>query len=86
MRKEITKEQIKAIRIVNGFNPDLRVKLSVNRNTLWNFIDENFAGLFGIDTLDYQYEKEGVLSWQYDAAVRECVDAVCAGEERTFDL
>lgn len=46
----MTKEMIKAIRIVNGFNPDLRVKLTnINSNSLRQWIEENRAGIFGID-------------------------------------
>lgn len=48
--KNLNKETIKAIRIVRGFNPDLRVKLTaINRDALWAWIRENRFGIFGLD-------------------------------------
>ena len=45
------KEMIKAIRLVNGFNPDLRVKLdtTINKSALYDWIDNNRFGILGID-------------------------------------
>lgn len=48
--RELTKEEIKAIRIVMGFNSDLRIKLNnVNRISIWYFIEDNRFGLLGAD-------------------------------------
>ena len=45
------KKKIKAIRIVLGFTDDLRVKLSyANRESIFNFLDRNRVGLFGLDS------------------------------------
>lgn len=42
-------KMIKAIRLVNGFTDDLRIKLvHANKNALFDFIDENRAGIFGL--------------------------------------
>lgn len=44
------KEMIKAIRLVKGFNPDLRVKLNtIDKVILYNWIDSNRVGIFGFD-------------------------------------
>ena len=44
------KEMIKAIRLVKGFNPDLRVKLNcVNKSALYDWIDDNRFGIFSAD-------------------------------------
>lgn len=49
-RRDLSKEEIKAIRIVRGFTPDLRVKLTgADKESLWQFIDENIFGLMGDD-------------------------------------
>ena len=45
----MNKEMIKAIRLVKGINPDLRVKANVNKWDLFSFIDENRFGIFGVD-------------------------------------
>lgn len=48
--KKIDKQTIKAIRIVKGFNPDLRVKLKcVNEDSLYFWIIENRFGILGTD-------------------------------------
>ena len=47
--KTLTREQIKAIRIIKGFTPDLRIKLNnVDKESLWKFIDDNIFGLVGV--------------------------------------
>lgn len=47
--KTLTREQIKAIRIIRGFTPDLRIKLNnVDKESLWKFIDDNIFGLVGV--------------------------------------
>ena len=58
------KEMIKAIRMVNGFNPDLRVKLPYNRfasttqeEVIYNFLLAHLMHIFGIDI----YDKLGVV-------------------------
>lgn len=41
-RRDLKQKEIKAIRIVRGFTPDLRVKLTgVDKESLCQFIDEN---------------------------------------------
>ncbi len=48
-KRTLTKEAIKAIRIVRGFTPDLRIKLNnVDKESLWKFIDDNIFGLVGV--------------------------------------
>lgn len=62
--KTLTKEQIKAIRIVRGFNPDTRLKLyGVNRDALWYFIDRNSYGLLGAE---FATSKPTPLSDEWD--------------------
>lgn len=52
---ELSKEQIKAIRIVNGFNPDLRRKITVyDGDGIIDTIVKNELHLFGTAFLDYQ--------------------------------
>lgn len=44
----MTKAMIKAIRLVNGFNPDLRVELTnINKDVLYDWISSNYYGIFG---------------------------------------
>lgn len=45
----MTKEMIKAIRMVKGWNPDLRVKLQCNHHDLRDWIEDNRIGILGID-------------------------------------
>lgn len=41
------KEMIKAIRMVNGLNPDLRVDLEgINRNAMYDWIEANRLGIW----------------------------------------
>lgn len=48
--KPLTKEEIKAIRIVMGFNRDLRKKLTgVRTEYIYEFIRNNREGIFGIE-------------------------------------
>ena len=43
-------KKIKAIRIILGFNDDLRIKLKyANKNSIFDFIDMHRFGLFGPD-------------------------------------
>ena len=52
---ELSKEQIKAIRILNGLTPDLRRKITVySGDGIINTIIKNELNLFGIAFLDYQ--------------------------------
>ena len=60
----VKKEMIKAIRMVNGFNPDLRVKLPYNtfaqtaqEECIFNFLCEHLLDIFGVSI----YEKLGVV-------------------------
>lgn len=74
------KEMVKAIRIVNGFNSDLRVKLNtINRNALWDWIDCNRFGIFGYD---FGTSKPDATSdeWQaYERTIWRAVDQVVNG-------
>lgn len=86
MKYTITAEMIKAIRIVRGFKPDLRVKIKrANRDCMYDFIDGIFPDLFGLDVLGKKYD-DGLLSDRYERAVWTCVNAVCDGSERNFSL
>lgn len=79
----LTKQQIKAIRIVKGYNNDLRIDIStaVNKNDMWHFIDENIAGLLGIDIISCKY-KDSIMTAEYENNINWLVDGVCSGEER----
>lgn len=49
MRRILTKDEIKAIRLISGFTPDLRVKLhNADKDLLWHFIDDNISRLVGV--------------------------------------
>lgn len=49
-KKPLTREEIKAIRIVMGFNRDLRKKLNgVKIEFVYDFIKENRAGILGAE-------------------------------------
>lgn len=62
----MTREMIKAIRLVNGFNSDLRIKLrSINKDCLWKWIDDNAIGIFGINTV-MDKKSTDVTSDKYD--------------------
>ena len=71
------KEMIKAIRLVNGFNPDLRVKLdTANKSSLYDWIDDNRFGVLGLEkalTKDSDYPR-------YEKIVRGAVNCVVSGE------
>ena len=71
---------IKAIRLVNGFNPDLRVKLSVNKSDLYDWIDKNRFGIFGIE---FGLSKPAATSddWEkYERAIWSAVNQVLSGQ------
>lgn len=74
------KEMIKAIRLVNGFKPDLRVKLTTaSRDSLWYWIDNNRFGIFG---MDFGASRPDVTSdeWRaYEMAIWRAVDQVIYG-------
>lgn len=46
-KTKLTKDQIKAIRVVLGLNSDLRVKCNVKPKFIWDFIDKYRYGLLG---------------------------------------
>lgn len=50
---ELTKEQIKAIRIIKGYNPDLRIGLKYScyeqKKDIMNLIEENTVHLLGVN-------------------------------------
>lgn len=44
----MTREMIKAIRMVNGINPDLRIKAdNVNKTAIYEFLREHRIAIFG---------------------------------------
>lgn len=48
--KTLSNEKIKAIRIVLGFNDDLRVKLkNAKKESIFDFMDANRYNIFGVD-------------------------------------
>lgn len=85
---ELTNEQVKAIRIVNGYVSDLRhdISAAVNKQCMWDFIDENAANLFGLDILQARHDEDGILSNKYETALRRCVDGVCEGHKVKFEV
>ena len=50
----MTKDMAKAIRLVNGFNPDLRVKLDryAHREKIQNFMFDHLLDLYGVNIVD----------------------------------
>jgi hypothetical protein len=87
MKRTITKEQIKAIRITQGFTPDLRIELKgINKSSMYDFIDSIAINLFGIDMANAKYDENSLLSDKYERAIWICVDAVCSGHERVFEV
>lgn len=79
----LTKQQIKAIRIVKGYSDNLRINISasVNKNDMWHFIDENIAGLLGADIISCKY-KDSIMTAEYENNISWLVDGICSGEER----
>lgn len=76
------KEMIRAIRLVNGFNPDLRIVLyGVNRNSLYDWIEANRLGIFGISFYPVKPVVTS-LEWdKYDNAILKAVHQVIFGKE-----
>ena len=71
---------IKAIRLVNGYNSDLKIKLKrVNKDSLWDWIDENRFGIFGIDFGASKPSPESEEWDKYEAAIRSAVRQVVEG-------
>ena len=59
MRRTLTKYEIKGIRLISGFTPDLRVKLhNVDKVLLWHFIDDNISRLVGVTDRPYWGDPE----------------------------
>lgn len=70
------KEMIKAVRLVNGYNPDLRVRLTaINRDSLWRWLRDNRLGIFG---LDFYTAEPAAASDEWDAMNRDLNAAVAA--------
>lgn len=73
------KEMIKAIRMVKGWNPDLRVRLTISQDKLWDWLDENRFGIFGSE---FGLSKPAATSpdWEkYERAINAAVRAVVTG-------
>lgn len=76
----MTKQMIKAIRLVNGWNPDLRVKLNtVNKSSLYDWIEANRYGIF--DSLDEAMKPDTTSpEWvNYERRIWNAVHAVING-------
>ena len=66
-------EAVKAIRFVRGLNTDLRVSLkSINKESLWHWIDENAINLFGVD---FEFSKPQATDEKF-SAYEKCIDDV----------
>ncbi len=73
------KAMIKAIRLVNGWTPDLRIKCdTIYKPSLYDWIEENRIGIFGFsmaiipDPVTEDYIK-------YERRIWKAVDAVISG-------
>lgn len=56
---ELTKNQIKAIRILKGYDPDLRIKIKATYDqiqSIINLIEENEINLLGVDAVNEMME------------------------------
>lgn len=56
---ELTKNQIKAIRILKGYSPDLRIKVKVTYDqiqSILSLIEDNVINLLGIDAVNEMME------------------------------
>lgn len=77
------KDMIKAVRLVRGLNPDLRVKLTtINRSALYDWIEENRYGILGVDHPSEALIKPDGASqeWKaYERMIWKAVDAVIFG-------
>lgn len=91
MKYELTKEMVKAIRLLNGYNTDLRVDISgaVNQSSMWDFIDSIFVNLFGLDAIANKWQGEPghqSLTDAYERIIRRCVKGVCTGSSVNFEI
>ena len=77
------KEMIKAIRMVSGFNPDLRIKLPQQaRSHLFDVIHANYLGIFGLgkDNEFIGTPRPGTDEWfAYERKIWMAVNAVING-------
>ena len=80
----MTKEMIKAIRLVNGFNPDLRVNLSyASADDLYDWIEANRIGIFGLRSdMCIKPELTSPEFDKYDRRIKAAVYAVINGKAR----
>lgn len=71
-------EAIKAIRFVNGFTTDLRVKLTnANKDSLWLWINNNALGIFGMDFVHYSTIQPTDDDWhKYEVMLKNVVRQV----------
>lgn len=80
---ELTKEQIKAIRIIKGYNPDLRTKIKVAYEEevqgIMNLIIKNSLYLLGIDA---KLEIQKLTYGQQEKIYNNLVMQVTGGEDR----
>lgn len=52
---ELTKDQIKAVRILKGYSPDLRIKVKVTYDqiqSIMSLIEDNVINLLGVDAVN----------------------------------
>ena len=75
----MTKEMIKAIRLVHGWNTDLRVKLPFDPCFLVDWIEDNRIGILG---LDYAVIPDPTSDEyrRYERTIRAAARAVMSGK------
>jgi hypothetical protein len=69
---------IKAVRLVNGFNPDLRITLKgINKGALYEWIDANYYGIFGVSEVKPSWDSP---EWdRYERKIWNAVNQVISG-------
>ena len=74
---KLDNEAIKAIRFVNGFNTDLRVKLmTINKSALFDWIQDNEVGIFGMDISPRPDSTDDAWD-RYEGMLWRVVDQIC---------
>ena len=74
---ELDNEAIKAIRFCNGFTTDLRVVLSkADKSALYDWIETNKLGLFGLDFIDLCVPADSDDWNKYERMIKNVVNQV----------
>ncbi len=74
---KLDNEAIKAIRFCNGFTTDLRIPLKgINKSALYDWIEANKLGLFGIDFLDLCVSSTDANWNKYEKMIKNVVSQV----------